>query len=813
MYCKKCGKFLAGNENFCSNCGAKIEVPEVTDDEKMFETDKKEKSTDNIKVMSPVDEMVWDLKEFPSSKPRKTEDANIRWRSDDMFLHKEIVKQNEEAMPSVTENEELKKELKKDKEAEAAKAAKEAEEAKAAEEARIEQEAEEKKKTLDRLEIPNMFKDHSYSMPGAQNDLPKKRESVVTRNTAPIDFTGFKSDNVVEIEQPTGGIAFEVTDSGVERLRADEPEMTSAIVEDIKEPKHVEIEKDIKNDAEVFKPADVSETSSELAVHDKAPKEEVRPSRPEPKKSLFDEIAPKAVETLEGAAINKEKKKIDKFYTFNRKKEEFQKLLDKEYERIERKCDIGGFEDDISSFMDVKTGRVVEGTTQLEEMVKARELFFDDPYYVPKEELEQIQVEKFKAMETEKEAKKEVAEPVAKEAVTKQIVEEPTEVGLETIKEEPAKYETAFEEPTEETIEEPVDKPVEELAELEEDEPEVAKVVFEPENDEPLSVSLKKKAQQQKEEKEKAEAEVANAEKLTDDDSKLTSDAGVLTSDAETDEEKSENEEDKEPEIARVIIDPTKKEETTQELAREFFDEDDEKYKRGKGTKVAIWILSIIIVVVAALLVIRIAFPNTAVSSYMDKVADTVISKFTSDDKSKEASNDDSVREGLVEDKSGLIQLEIDNNYKNNIANIKYNKSAKYDSNKSYSIANLKDAKEIQTNVWYQDEDGTTYYYDQEIVGAIIAFESQKVALINDNDQKIYDIVVAGSNISQELKKEVDSKSKITNFETLEIGDIKVAGNAYYVWVIETIDAKSTPKVYEIKETDSKLQVSDVSEA
>lgn len=813
MYCKKCGKFLAGNENFCSNCGAKIEVPEVTDDEKMFETDKKEKSTDNIKVMSPVDEMVWDLKEFPSNKPRKTEDANIRWRSDDMFLHKEIVKQNEEAMPSVTENEELKEELKKDQEAEAAKAAKEAEEAKAAEEARIEQEAEEKKKTLDRLEIPNMFKDHSYSMPGAQNDLPKSRESVVTRNTAPIDFTGFKSDKVVEIEQPTGGIALEVTDSGVERLRADEPEMTSAIVDDIKEPEHVEV-------SESIEPTEVAETSKldvKLDVksdedHKTAVKEEeVRPSRPEPKKSLFDEIAPKAVETLEGAAINKEKKKIDKFYTFNRKKEEFQKLLDKEYERIERKCDVGGFEDDISSFMDVKTGRAVEGTTQLEEMVKARELFFDDPYYVPKEELEQRQAEKLKAMEAEK-AEKEAIEPVAEpvsEPIAEPIVEESAEVGFESLKEEPAKYEIA----SEKSIEEPVIDEVEEPADIEEDEPEVAKVVFEPENDEPLSVSLKKKAQQQKEEKEKAEAEAANAEKLTDDDSNLTSDAKILTSDAETDEEKSEDEEDKEPEIARVIIDPTKKEETTQELAREFFDDDDEKYKRGKGTKVAICILSIIIVVVAALLVIRIAFPNTAVSSYMDKVADTVISKFTNDDKSKEASNDDSVREGLVEDKSGLIQLEIDNNYKNNIANIKYNESAKYDSSKSYSIANLKDVKEIQTNVWYQDEDGTTHYYDQEIVGTIIAFESQKVALINDNDQKICNIVVANSNISQELKKEVDSKAKITSFETLEIGDIKVAGNAYYVWVIETIDGKSTQNVYEIKEADQKLQVSDVSEA
>ena len=85
--------------------------------------------------------------------------------------------------------------------------------------------------------------------------------------------------------------------------------------------------------------------------------------------------------------------------------------------------------------------------------------------------------------------------------------------------------------------------------------------------------------------------------------------------------------------------------------------------------------------------------------------------------------------------------------------------------------------------------------------------------LINDNDQKICNIVVANSNISQELKKEVDSKAKITSFETLEIGDIKVAGNAYYVWVIETIDGKSTQNVYEIKEADQKLQVSDVSEA
>ena len=110
------------------------------------------------------------------------------------------------------------------------------------------------------------------------------------------------------------------------------------------------------------------------------------------------------------------------------------------------------------------------------------------------------------------------------------------------------------------------------------------------------------------------------------------------------------------------------------------------------------------------------------------------------------------------------------------------------------------------------DDSGETHYYDQEIIGTIIAYESQRAALLNDGDNAVYNIVAANSGASDKIATEINRKEKIKKFDSLEIGEIKVAGNAYYVWVIETIDGESTLKVYEIKEADQKLQVSDVSE-
>ena len=456
--------------------------------------------------------------------------------------------------------------------------------------------------------------------------------------------------------------------------------------------------------------------------------------------------------------------------------------------------------------MDVKTGRTVENTSQLEEMVRARELFFDDPYYVPKEEIEaNMEKEALEQDNCKEEKTVEKTDEKVRCEETVKVCEDPVKHDREEVITEQPENEEEIEKNLDaaddfETCETSEEEIKQEKSEVQEEEPEVAKVVFEPENDEPLSASLETEETSNEANEQEVEVEHAEEEKVE--------------TEPENPQEDKDDEEDTEPEIARVIIDPSKNNMSTEELAKEFLDGHDEDLKRGKGTKIAIWILSIIIVVVASLLIIRIAMPNTLISRYMDKVASSAISMISGDDKksSDSAKEEDSVREELLEDKSGLIQLELNKNYKDIIGDIKYNEDAKYDSNKSYTLKDLKDPKEIQTNVWYVDDSGETHYYDQEIIGTIIAYESQRAALLNDGDNAVYNIVAANSGASDKIATEINRKEKIKKFDSLEIGEIKVAGNAYYVWVIETIDGESTLKVYEIKEADQKLQVSDVSE-
>lgn len=763
MYCKNCGQFLTGNENFCSNCGAKVEAPAAPKTFPAFTPNKGmtgtgEKATEkkeSVKVMSPVDDIVWDVKEFPTGEPKKTDDTEIRWRSEDMFLHKEIQREQEAFEKSMAEF--------------------------MSGSSGTDESSED-----DGLEILDVFKDH-----GAREQAKNRNEedkTVVTRNTAPVMTELQNDDRIVDIEQPSGsGIAIEVVDSGdngvkVEKVIVDEPQMTSVIADteelalDAQETA-TEAETSYQEEEAIEEKSsepDKNESGEKVAAAAAGVAAGVAGAEALGKAgSLFDEIAPKAVETLTGANINEEKKRIDKFYTFNRKKEEFQKLLDKEYERIENKLEPGGFEEDIAGFMDVERGTAVEGTTQLEEMVKARTLFFDDPFFVPEDDKE------------EKEEEQAVAEALADD-----------EGGIPAEELEGTKSKVVFEPQAEESL-------ADVLAEQEK-----AEDLDKAAEEEASPVETEAKADEDKKPSEEKTEEVAEAEK------EEVKEAKEVASEEETEEK--EDKEDKSDEAARIVIEPNvkpeEKDDDTEKLAREFFesDDDDEKKKMGRGSKILIWILSIIIVITAALLVVRIALPDTVISRQMDNIAYKVVSLFTGEDEDADAS---AGRDSLVEDKTGLIQLQIDKNYKDGIATIKYNADAAYDENKDYAKdTGLNDAKDIQSNLWYTDDSDNSHYYDEELVGAVIAFESQRLALINDADNKVMSMVEKSSSIEDQLKEEAGSDKDI-DFSQLEIGDIKVAGNSYFVWVNETIDGKQSQKIYEFREKDKSLVVRAVYDA
>lgn len=700
MYCKECGRFLAGTENFCSNCGTKVEKiieKSVVKNESIENIEK-----ESIKIISPIDDMVWDLKEFPSRQPRKTEDTEFNWNSGDMFLHKEMRKEE----PFIGMVEEFNND-----------------------EQKINHSFEYRsdRKTASNLEVPEIFKkkEDKIEEPVFEETVEIEKPSflrddksrgVVTRNTAPYNRQIFEEENVVEIEQPSsGGIAVEITQ-----------------------------EKD-------------SDVKVEKVVVD------------EPATSLFDEIAPEVVAKLQEAdsVINEEKKQIDKFYTFNKKKEEFQKLLDKEYEKIEGKVEKGGLETGISSFMDVETGKDVEQTSQIEEMVKARELFFDDPVM------------------------REYMESLDKQEVESEPVEELFDIDCTpVVEEDEAKVEEA------EELEEPEQVTEDDTPSNGRDD-QAAEVVFEPEDGESLVDVLKEQeaVEESTEEKEEFTEEVAEDVKE------------VEKAEAEETEEKVSTEEET-PEveaasvdsngIATVIIDPAEaKKNATEKLAAEFFDDDEEEEKKGKGL---IFVIIILIIFFGGLMATRFFMPDTVISKQMDHYANVVV-EFVKDILPNEEKEAQEERTSLVEDKTDLIEQQSDKNLNGNVEKVFYDNELKYSNNKEYAFSDLADAKDIQKNFWYE-KDGKKYYYDEEIVGTLMAFASQKNQYMRSDEKGVFALVDKEGALKKSLESEEKSEEKVIS--ELGIGDIKVGGDAYFVWVSEKTGKGIEKKIYKIKESPDK---------
>ena len=98
--------------------------------------------------------------------------------------------------------------------------------------------------------------------------------------------------------------------------------------------------------------------------------------------------------------------RIDKFYTFNKKNEEFQELLDKEYEKFKR--------GELLSEEGSETGKGVHGGEEdwpefnpaehIEEMARAREAFFDDEPEIAHEPKTDEKPEAIRSEETQPEA-------------------------------------------------------------------------------------------------------------------------------------------------------------------------------------------------------------------------------------------------------------------------------------------------------------------------------------------------------------------------------------------------------------------------
>ncbi len=164
-------------------------------------------------------------------------------------------------------------------------------------------------------------------------------------------------------------------------------------------------------------------------------------------------------------------------------------------------------------------------------------------------------------------------------------------------------------------------------------------------------------------------------------------------------------------------------------------------------------------------------------------------------------------------DKNALVSSQLGNNI--NIEQVRANEALAYQLGKDYGQADINNSKPVTNNIWQTPENGDPVYYDKAIVGTVIAFDSQWIDYVNDGNKGVLDLVKKGS----EAYRKAASFSKVgkikETFKLLEIGEIRQGADGFYVWTHEEIQITEKGKttnqtynwIYYLEPVEGKMQI------
>ncbi len=224
-------------------------------------------------------------------------------------------------------------------------------------------------------------------------------------------------------------------------------------------------------------------------------------------------------------------------------------------------------------------------------------------------------------------------------------------------------------------------------------------------------------------------------------------------------------------------------------------DEDEEEGGKGRVVlKIILALLIIILVIEVAGMGIRFLAPQSKAAEFIDTQLNKVIQLITGDD-TEYSVIAAQVRTEAMEDKTDLINAQIGQNKNGNIESIVYSPDLVYDQETDGEISDLVLSTPMTVVEWGRAEDNSPVYFDEQVVGNIIAFESNKVELMNNGDETVLGMIDPEMELYKDVKK-LKGKKMSGAFKKLEIGEIRQAGSNYYVWVRETVGDTTTEKVY-----------------
>lgn len=482
------------------------------------------------------------------------------------------------------------------------------------------------------------------------------------------------------------------------------------------------------------------------------------------------------------AAASSPRKSIDKFYTFNQKNEEFQALLDQEYERLRNRIREDSEAEAIIANKEEKLeqARATWSKEPLEEPVEEAEETVEvtEETEAPVEVAVESEVEATEVEEAEAEAVNDAEnteEAQDTEVETEEAPEtEETDVETESEFEEVEETEEATEE-DEEAVQEVEEPAIQEEACACEAEDEVACDISSEDAEEACVVETQAQAEEvEKAEETEAEDTYDDNEEAEAEETPSKPESGNPPSDEEEKEEETRGDEDSK--------------ETKLHYSDIFANDDVHDSDSGNEQKTGRWkiiVLDIIIVILAIAVIcsgILVFAKGSAPANKISQGISWVTEKFSgSSDKSK----DDKKSEEKVEKAKSMedVVAEAKKNYVN-IGKVQYDSKLKFDTSKDYGISELKNAKNFKDGEF---SDGKLL--SEAIVNLSLGYYSGLTDKVNSGSDDVLRLINEDSELYGHVKAIAEGNEE-QQIKNIKIGEIKNSGSNYYV-ILQITEGKA----------------------
>lgn len=477
------------------------------------------------------------------------------------------------------------------------------------------------------------------------------------------------------------------------------------------------------------------------------------------------------------AAASSPRRSIDKFYTFNQKNEEFQALLDQEYERLRNRIR-----------EDSEAEAII--ANKEEKLEQARATWSKEALEEPVEETEET-VEVAEETETPVkaavEAEVEVAEAEAvndaEDTEEAQDTEVETEEAPET-EEADVEPESEFEEVKE--IEEATEEDEEAVQEAEEPAIQEEACACETEEEVACDISSEDSEEACVVEAQAQVEEVAKAEEAE------TEDAHDDTEEAAAEETPSEPESGNPPSDEEEKEEETRGDEDSKETKLHYSDifanDDVHDSDSGNEQKTGRWkiiVLDIIIVILAIAVIcsgILVFAKGSAPANKISQGISWVTEKFSG---SSDNSKDDKKSEEKAEKTKSMedVVAEAKKNYVN-IGKVQYDSKLKFDTSKDYGISELKNAKNFKDGEF---SDGKLL--SEAIVNLSLGYYSGLTDKVNSGSDDVLKLINEDSELYGHVKAIAEGNEE-QQIKNIKIGEIKNSGSNYYV-ILQITEGKA----------------------